>query len=130
MDVGRITKVMGKYDGIISQSFSLLCRSYFSLFLFLGLLSGSPDIFGAALVLAPVANGNDFFRSLFSGSRVGGWLRISLRLLRGSSRGTWWNYGGVGNDGGGSLQKNCYLFLGFTPRSNDLLALDPSKKEK
>jgi hypothetical protein len=63
VDVGRITKVWGKYNGIISRSFSLICRSYLCLFLLLGLFSGSPEISEEALILAPTANRNDFFWS-------------------------------------------------------------------
>jgi hypothetical protein len=104
MAVGRVISVRDKYNGIISQSFSLICRGYPRLFLLLGLLSGIPEISGAALVLAPVANISDFFWSLFFGSRVNKRLRISQRLLRSDSRGTWRHYWGVaGDDSGGCL---------------------------
>jgi hypothetical protein len=90
-----------KYDGIISRSFSLISRCYFRLlFPFSLFISSAPEVSGVALVLAPAANGNNFFGSLGSGSRVGSRLRVGRGLSRSSSRSARRYDGGVwGNDG-------------------------------
>jgi hypothetical protein len=79
IDIRGIAKVLRKYDGIISRSFSLICRGYLRLFFVLSSFSGCPLGSGAASILLPAANRNYFLLSLFSGSRAGGWLRFLTR---------------------------------------------------
>jgi hypothetical protein len=83
IEVGWITKVYWKYDGIMSQSFNIVCRGNLRLLLalVLGFLRGSPLGGGAASVLLPAAHGIYFHLSLVSGSGARGWLRFSRRWL-------------------------------------------------
>ena len=130
MDVGSVTSVPGRYDGIISRSFSLICRSNFRLLLVFGSLSGSLVVAGATPVLVSAADRNDFLGSFVSGSRIGGRLRVGRRWLGSSGRGTGRNHRGVGSDSRRCLQKVCDRSLGFTPRGDDLMAPDSSKKKE
>jgi hypothetical protein len=70
IEISWAAKVLGKCKGIISGSFSIVCRGDLCLLLVLGFLRGSPLGAGAASVLLPAAHSNYFHLSLVSGLEV------------------------------------------------------------